>query len=356
MANTPSLYDQYSNYLNNYGTPAQTNWSGPGAYGLLGVTPSQNFSGDGSSQEAQAQLAQLQHYDPNARIVVTQTTNSDTGQTSPQYHFQYDTSKLPMPALAAGGNLAQAGAQGQTNLRNPSAVTNDPNFGPITATNNVIRDNGGGWLDTVGPALVAAFGGAASLGLLGSGGAGASFDPSLSVGSAMPPYDPGYGSMLSFNPSDADLGIGGSAASGASGAAGAAVDNVPGGMPGGLGGGAADELANGGQYIAGAPAANQTSIDVSNWLAAHGLPTQLGLSDGALGAAASESGFGLGQIGSALSGAASALGKIPAIGGSTGGGGASGGGGGLLQPYRMQPYSSLTQVLRSFGLLGQANG
>ena len=93
-----------------------------------------------------------------------------------------------------------------------------------------------------------------------------------------------------------------------------------------------------------------------NWLAAHGLPTQLGLSDGAIGAATNGASTSVGDI---IRGVGNAASKIPGLTGTTGGTGGSSGGGGLLGgggTYQMQPYKSLTAILRNYGLLGMPNG
>lgn len=243
-----------------------------------------------NSDRARAALLAAQQYDPGASF--RPVYNGDGGLTG--YTLDFDASKLPG---TSGGSLGGTSGHGsgadyqipfstvQPHMQlGGGKVTDNSIYGRFTDNTNIEQPSSA--LDWLGP-----------LGVIGFG---------LAAPALLGPYSTLGG---------ASAGAGGAAASG-------------GDLAGGLGGGAADELTatSSGIGAAGAPASG-SSIAVSNWLAAHGIPTQLGLSDGALGAAGSESGLGLGSVAGKIPGAISAAGKIPGLLGNAPGGS---GGGGLL--------------------------
>src|SRR5690242_11968414 len=322
---------------------------------------------DPNSADAQSALRAIQQYDPNANY---RPTYGSDGQLI-GYTLDVDASKLP--GVSGSGSLGGTSGHGsgadfvpsfstvQQNMQltNPNAVMNSPNYGKVTDNSNIGTPSS--LLDVLGPAAVLGFGalmgGIPALyeGVFGQGqfGAGA-FDPSLSIGNAMSPYDPGYGSMSPFNPSDADIGLGGSANAPLGSAESSLYGQGALTDPGQALGGSFDPNLDvtGGYKLPMTPGYDQmspfnpASPEYGQFaINPDGSPVpQLSTGGG--------SPFDLSKIPQALN----ALGKIPGLGGGTGSGTGSGGSGGLLQPYNMQPYKSLVAAIRNFGLLGQPNG
>lgn len=129
-----------------------TSLPGPAAYGLAGFNSGMQFD---STEAAQAALARIKQFDPNASITGSYTGYGDGGG---QYGsvLNFDQSKLPAQAIPGSVNV---GMYGRDRLFNNNLVYNDPNYGAVSAPANV-KYQTSTWLDTVGPMLVGAFGGA----------------------------------------------------------------------------------------------------------------------------------------------------------------------------------------------------
>jgi hypothetical protein len=295
-----------------------------------------------NTPQAQQMLQQLRQYDPNANF------RPSYGSDGQLLGYTLDVDASTLPGASGTGSLGGTSGHGSgadfmpsfstvqdnMHLMDPNAVTNSPIYGKITDNRNIQQEDD--WIAKWGgPLLVSMFAfGAPALAAAMSNGAIGGAAAASGAGAGAGSFDSGVG----YDPwVEAGQSIPGSGAA------------AGGSLPGGLGSGAADELANGGQYVAGAPAASQTSIDVSNWMAAHGIPTQFGLSEGATGAAMSEPLLGLGGTNSLLSNAGKVVSGLTSGGGAGGGSGGGGGGGLLAQPYNMQPYKSLTALLRQYG-------
>ena len=146
---------------------------------------------DPSSAGAQAQLAAVKQYDPNATWTSTQRQDpNDPGNTQTVYGLSYDPSKLPQETSPNGyaytntSNLKNAqqieGSGGNANLQSvidPSQVSGSP-YGNLTPNNNISSQylpETPSLLSTIGPTiplLLAGVGAAGGLsGLLGGAGA-----------------------------------------------------------------------------------------------------------------------------------------------------------------------------------------
>lgn len=356
---------------------------------------------DVDSARGQAALAAAQQYDPQASW--RPVYGSDGQQLG--YTLDFDASKLP--SASGTGSLGGTSGHGsgadyqipfstvQQNMQlvNPSATSNSPVYGNITANENI--QNPEDWISKWGgPALVAAF--AATFGgipFLGPGITdsipGAGFDLAGATPlDTLPAYNPTYGDMLPFNPTPGDIGLSGAAPGldmtgfqvpgGASGAftnalggttpaAGLQGFQIPGGAAGNFGiagSGISPSTANiigdinspslfnvggpGGTALAGLDDGTQAAAPIVD----EGQPARVmdvlrnGGIPGPGNIMQSLSELPLGQF-------ANALGKIPGVGGTgTGGGGGGSGGGGLLN-FQAQPYGSLEAIIKKYygGLL-----
>ena len=308
-----------------------------------GISPSEI-----NDPRAQAMLATLRQYDPNAQFALTPDSNGNIG-----YTLQFDASKLPSASgsgtLAKGNTGGTAGGympsfstvQDQMQLNDPNAVTNGTPYGTITSNTNVNDRYSPGFalagvLGTVGfSALAPYLASAMSGGALGSG-----------AGAAATPLD---------TSSDGYLGL----------------TNGP-GMP----------------DFQGVPAAPPNGIDMGPWSGTS--PADMVPGTGATGAGLTQAAAPITEAGTAarvgdvirnggipgvssLLQSASELGLTPSgllnaarsvLGGGTpGGSGGGGSGGGLLamQPKQPQPVDNITAILRRYygtGLLnpGGMNG
>lgn len=111
--------------------------------------------GDGSDASAQAALAVIKKYDPNAKISTSLSGDNNTQS----YIIDYDHSKMPqIPKGAFPLAPTQNGiVLAHDHMYNPSLVVNDPNFGALTPSYNVKPDPGNpilGFLDKVLPYAV----------------------------------------------------------------------------------------------------------------------------------------------------------------------------------------------------------
>ncbi len=291
---------------------------------------------DPNNPQAQANLQAIRQYDPNANY---RPTYGSDGQLL-GYTLDVDASKLP--GTSGTGSLGGVSGHGsgadympnfstvQPNmqLKDPNAVTNSPTYGRITQNTNINQPSSP--LDYLGPAAVAAF----AFGI---------------------PY---VASAMS----------GGALGAGAAGGAAGALDT---------GGDSYLGLTNDGfPAFQGVPGTDFPALDTSG-------DSFLGLDDGTQAAAPIvESGQsarvmdvlrngGVPGVDNIVQSGRELLGGITPssvlhaasslVGAGSGGGGGAGsggvGGGGLLQPYNMQPYKSLTSMLKNyFGLLGGPHG
>ncbi len=144
-------------------------------------------------------LAELQKFDPNARITDTSTYSGEGGEGPMGKRLDYDVSKLP--ASKSGIDILNmrttSGAKekdGHTFLRDPKAVFDDENYGEITHASNIGKHQD--FLDkygpVIGPLLISivapmaapALFGAMSGGALGAGALGAGFTSGVTSGAA----------------------------------------------------------------------------------------------------------------------------------------------------------------------------
>ena len=134
----------------------------PSAYGLQQYEPGSEFY---DQAKAQAVLAQIRQFDPNASI--TERANQLEGMGGSNWVLSFDQSKLP--SLATPEASRHVGSYGSDRLRDESIIFDDPNYGPTTIPQNV-KQRDSTWLDIVGPLLVGGFAGLASggLGFLGN--------------------------------------------------------------------------------------------------------------------------------------------------------------------------------------------
>lgn len=148
---------------------------------LSGFMPYMNMSyvNDANSQSAQEFLNRLQQYDPSARYVDNSTAENPNGG----WQLQYDVTKLPKNKLGQNGTMGitEIGKDWAGELYNPKATYDDPTYGKITNTKNVIDK--GTWLDWAGPLAVslitAGLAGPTAFANLGGAGKFASSIPNL---------------------------------------------------------------------------------------------------------------------------------------------------------------------------------
>lgn len=127
----------------------------PKAFGLQQYEPGSEFYDEA---KANAVLAQIRQFDPNASL--TNTGPKYEGDGTTYWALNYDQSKLPQ--LANPQASRHVGSYGSDRLYDQSLTLDDPNYGPTTLPQNVKLRNDT-WLNTVGPLVVAAIAGGAGL-------------------------------------------------------------------------------------------------------------------------------------------------------------------------------------------------
>lgn len=183
-----------------------------------------------NSPQAQAMLAALRQYDPNAYFRPTEMG----GQTGYTLDFNgnlipgYDPNAITTTGTGFNGQAMQWGDQ----LKDPNAVTHSDLFGDQTQRSN-IKPQERDWLDIVGPLAVAAFGfgiggipgftegfGSQFSTLGGAGGGAAATDPFLAGGTGAMDMTGSAGTGLAGSTGAAGAGAaattGGAAAGGSS--------------------------------------------------------------------------------------------------------------------------------------------
>ena len=139
-------------------------WNGPAAYNLLGLTNGQTYD---EQSQAQAMLARVKQFDPNATITQGSSLNSDSGSSNTNWVLNFDQSKIPKPQYQGA---VSAGQYGHDQLYNTNDVAYDPNYGAVTDPRN-IKEPSASWVDKFGPALVGLIGMGAPM-LFGAAGLG----------------------------------------------------------------------------------------------------------------------------------------------------------------------------------------
>lgn len=327
---------------------------------------------DPNDAQAQAALQSIRQYDPNANY---RPTYGSDGQLL-GYTLDVDASKLP--GVNGAGSLGATSGHGSgadfmpsfstvqqnMHLADPNATFNSPTYGKVTDNGNIVQDDD--WIAKWGgPALVAAFGAAfgglpfLTQGITGSL-PGGGFDPGLDITGGFNPQPLTYNDMLPFNPSEADIGLGGAGGVGSGGDLGMFANQPLGSAESSLYGEVAQthpELAlDQTGTIGGLAPSDWNSIIASqpeNGFTPAGFAEPNALTQLANSAGLTRLGNALSnpsQLLNTLGRAATALGG----GGGAGGGSGGGGGGGLLNLPPSQ-YNSLLNTIKRFyggGLLG----
>jgi len=113
----------------------------------------------------------LQKYDPNAKVVTTSLGGGEGGDQGDGYRIDVDLSKLPKSSAGlAGFDLNPSNLH--TNVINPNAVIDDPNYGSVTNSSNFYKEADPLWtkIAPLAVSMVAPMAGAALAGA-GIGGA-----------------------------------------------------------------------------------------------------------------------------------------------------------------------------------------